>query len=153
VAKTYHLGPLRRVVNKLVGSLVRIGIAPRSTYLLITTGRTSGLARATPVRLVEDTTQRWLVAPYGAVGWVRNVRAGSPVFLRRGRRTETLDASEVDPGTAGPVLRQYLRTVRVTAPFFDADRTDPVDRFVEEAARHPVFRLTRPGTATQKATE
>jgi len=26
-------------------------------------------------------------------------------------------------------------------PFFDAKRDDPVERFVEEAPRHPVFKL------------
>jgi len=32
--------------------------------------------------------------------------------------------------------------VRVTAPFFDAKADDPVETFIEEAARHPVFKLT-----------
>jgi hypothetical protein len=75
------------------------------------------------------------------VGWVHNVRATPGVSLRRGKRTEQLRAEEVDAQTAGPVLQQYLRNVRVTAPFFDAKPNDPVERFVEEAGRHPVFRL------------
>jgi hypothetical protein len=29
----------------------------------------------------------------------------------------------------------------VTAPFFDVTADDPVERFVAEADRHPVFRL------------
>jgi hypothetical protein len=32
--------------------------------------------------------------------------------------------------------------VRVTAPYFDARAKEPVDSFVAEAPRHPVFRLT-----------
>ena len=32
--------------------------------------------------------------------------------------------------------------VRVTAPYFDAKATDPVERFVAEARRHPVFKLS-----------
>ena len=39
------------------------------------------------------------------------------------------------------MLRHYLGEARVTAPFFDAKRDDPVEAFVAEADRHPVFRL------------
>jgi hypothetical protein len=35
-------------------------------------GRRSGRLNATPVREVEEGDQRWLVAPYGEVSWVRN---------------------------------------------------------------------------------
>jgi len=121
--------------------MVRRGIGGKSTYLLTTTGRRSGQERTTPVMLVETDTERWLVAPYGNVGWVHNVRALPEVSLRRGSRTEKLHAQEVGPEVAGPVLQRYLRKARVTAPFFDAKGNDPVERFVEEAPRHPVFKL------------
>jgi hypothetical protein len=39
------------------------------------------------------------------------------------------------------VLKVYVRRVPVPAPYFDAERDDPVDDFVAEAGRHPVFRL------------
>ncbi|MDT7685349.1 MAG: hypothetical protein QOG57_5659, partial [Pseudonocardiales bacterium] len=39
----------------------------------------------------------------------------------------------------------YVRQVPITAPFFDADANAPVQDFVAEAARHPVFRLKPPG--------
>jgi hypothetical protein len=32
--------------------------------------------------------------------------------------------------------------VPVTAPFFDAKVDDPVEKFIEEAPSHPVFKLT-----------
>jgi hypothetical protein len=75
------------------------------------------------------------------VAWVLNVCAQPEVTLRRGRRTEKLRAEEVGSEAAGLVLQRYVRNVRVTAPFFDAKRDDPVERFVEEAPRHPVFEL------------
>ena len=142
VAKPYRLGPARRAVNVVVTALLRVGIGAKSTYLLTTTGRKSGQKRTTPVILVESDADRWLVSPYGAVGWVHNVRAQPEVSLRRGRRTETLRAEEIGPEAAGPVLQRYVRNVRVTAPFFDAKGGDPTERFVEEAPSHPVFRLT-----------
>ena len=141
VAKPYRLGPVRRAVNVLVAGMVRLGIGGRSTYLLTTTGRKTGQERTTPVTLVETNAERWLVAPYGTVAWVHNVRAHPEVSLRRGRRTETLRAEEIGPESAGPVLQLYVRNVPVTAPHFDAKRDDPVERFAAEAPRHPVFKL------------
>jgi len=91
--------------------------------------------------LVETGTERWLVSPYGIVGWVHNVRALPEVSLRRGSKTEKLHAEEVGPELAGPILQRYLRKAPVTASFFDAKGNDPVTKFVEEAPRHPVFRL------------
>jgi hypothetical protein len=39
------------------------------------------------------------------------------------------------------ILRDYVRAVPVTRPYFNARPDDPIDRFAEEAAEHPVFRL------------
>lgn len=141
VVKPYRPGPVRRAVNVLMTTFLHFGIGGKSTYLLTTTGRRTGAKRTTPVILVETNDARWLVSPYGKVAWVHNVRANPEVTLRRGRTTETVRAEEVGPEDAAPVLQRYLRSVRVTAPFFDAKRGDPVEKFVEEAPRHPVFRL------------
>lgn len=144
VAKPYRLGPARRAVNVLVAGMVRLGVAGKSTYLLTTKGRKTGRERTTPVTLVETNAERWLVAPYGTVGWVHNVRAHPEVSLRRGGRTETLRAEEIGSESAGPVLQRYLRNVPVTAPHFDAKRDDPVERFVAEVPSYPAFKLVAP---------
>lgn len=142
MANTYRLGPMRRSINALMTTMIRIGIGAPSSYLLTTTGRKTGCPRTTPVTLIEEDGDRWLVAPYGPVSWVHNVRSTPEVSLRRGRRTQVCSAIEVDAEIAGPVLRRYLHGVRVTAPFFDAKASDPVERFIDEAPRHPVFHLT-----------
>jgi len=142
MAKVYQLGPGLRAYNALMKPLVRLGIGGKSTHLLTTTGRRTGQQRTTPVVLVEDDGERWLVSPYGMVAWVYNVRAQPKVTLRHGRRAKTLHADEVDPGIAGPVLQRYVRKVPVTAPYFDAKGDDPVEKFIKEAPRHPVFKLT-----------
>ena len=142
MARTYKLGPLRKAVNSVVAALLKAGTGPKSTYLLTTTGRRSGLPRTTPVTLMEDETGRWLVAPYGNVSWVHNVRSSRAVELSRGRRRERLSAEEVNATAAGPVLRRYLRSLPVTRPYFDVRPDDPETAFAAEAARHPVFRLT-----------
>jgi deazaflavin-dependent oxidoreductase (nitroreductase family) len=141
MAKRYHLGSARRIVNWIVRGLLALGLGPPRTYLLITRGRTSGRLYRNPVTLVEDPPRRWLVAPYGEVGWVRNARAASRVTLARGRRTETLRLVELDARESAPILQRYVREVPVTRPFFDARPDSPLSAFTAEAARHPVFEL------------
>jgi deazaflavin-dependent oxidoreductase (nitroreductase family) len=141
MAWTYRLGPGRRLVNHLVRGLLRVGLAPPHVYLLTVRGRRTGRAYTTPVSLLEETGGRWLVAPYGEVGWVRNTRAAGRVTLSRGRRTETVSVHEVEPEEAGRVLKQYATDVPITRPFFDARHDAPVAAFVAEAHRHPVFRI------------
>jgi deazaflavin-dependent oxidoreductase (nitroreductase family) len=128
-------------VNVVITRLARWGIAGRHMYVLTVRGRTTGRLHSTPVRLIED-GERWLVAPYGAVGWVRNARAAGSVEISQGGRSETLRAEEVGPEQAAPVLREYLTQVAVVRPFFDVKPGSPVEAFVAEAPRHPVFRLT-----------
>ena len=143
MARHYRIGPTRRAVNRLVAVMVRRGSGSSTTYLLTTKGARSGLDRTTPVIPVELDGHRYLVSPYGTVGWVHNVRASGEVVLSRGRVCDTLAVSEVEAAEAGPVLRKYLSQARVTAPYFDAKRDDPVQAFVAEANRHPVFRLSQ----------
>ena len=141
MAKRYRLGIGRRLVNRLVRALLALGGRPRHTYLLTTRGHASGKRRSTPVTLVEQEDDRWLVAPYGEVGWVRNARAGGTVTLTRGRRSETVAIVELDRQEAAPVLKAYVARVPITRPFFDAGPTSGLAVFRAEADRHPVFRI------------
>ncbi len=144
MARSYRLTRWRRAVNALVRALLEIGVPIPHTYLLTVRGRKTGRCSTLPVTLVERGAQRWLVAPYGEVNWVRNARAAGQVTLRRGRHRETVRVQEVTPEEAGAVLRAYLRQVPVVRPYFDASVNDPVDAFVAEAPRHPVFRIVTP---------
>jgi deazaflavin-dependent oxidoreductase (nitroreductase family) len=128
-------------MNAVIGSLTRFGLAGRHTYILTVRGRKTGRAYSTPVRLIED-GERWLVAPYGEVGWVRNARAAGKVEIRRAGRSETLRIEEIASDQSAPVLQQYLKRVTAVRPFFDVTPDSPLDDFVSEASRHPVFRLT-----------
>jgi deazaflavin-dependent oxidoreductase (nitroreductase family) len=141
MATSYRLGRTRRLINALVTPLVRLGLAGRNTYLLTVEGRTSGRRYSTPVTLVVDGEGRWLVAPYGERNWVKNARAAGWVELSRAGTTERLDVTELGAAEAGPILRTYLRKYWVTSPFFDVKANAPVEAFVAEALRHPVFRL------------
>jgi deazaflavin-dependent oxidoreductase (nitroreductase family) len=140
VARTYRLGVARRLVNAVMSPLTRVGLAGRHAYLLTVRGRTTGRAYSTPVILIED-GERWLVAPYGEVGWVRNARAAGRVEISRAGRSQAMRIEEVAPQQAAPVLKHYLKSVPVVRPFFDVKPDSPIEEFVTEAPRHPVFRL------------
>jgi len=131
-------------------ALLRVGVAPSGVYLLTTRGRRTGTPFSTPVTLVEHGGGRWLVAPYGAVGWVRNARAAGRVRLTRGSRSEDLEIDELGGEAAASVLQAYLRKVRIVRPYFDAAPESPLSAFTVEVSQHPVFRLhavTGPGPA------
>lgn len=138
--RTYRLNPPRRLVNAIVSPLARLGLAGRHTYVLTVRGRRSGRAYSVPVLLIEN-GERWLVAPYGEVGWVRNARAAGEVQLQRAGRSETLAIEQVTPEQAVPVLRNYLRAAPVVRPFFDVGPNSPDEALIAEAPHHPVFRL------------
>jgi deazaflavin-dependent oxidoreductase (nitroreductase family) len=140
MAKRYTVGGQVRLVNRLVGAFTRLGLMD-GTYTLTTTGRKSGERRATPVTPAVVGDQRYLVAPYGEVGWVHNVRASPAAGLERRGAVEPIRVSEVGADEAGPVLKQYVQDVKIVRPYFDATVDDDVAAFVAEAARHPVFRI------------
>jgi deazaflavin-dependent oxidoreductase (nitroreductase family) len=140
MAKQYRLGTVRRLVNRLVVRRLRKGDMG-DTYLLTTLGRKSGLERTTPVTIARRDGHRYLVAPYGTVGWVHNIRDSGVAELSQGENVEEITVTEVDAATAAPVLKQYVEEVSVVRKFFDADKSDPVAEFEMEASRHPVFRI------------
>jgi deazaflavin-dependent oxidoreductase (nitroreductase family) len=141
VAAKYRRGLARRAINALVSILLPIGLGPRSTYLLTVTGHRSGAARTTPVTLVEEGGRRWLVAPYGEVAWVRNLRAAGKAALARGAHTEAIVTREVKPEEAAPVLKMYVTRVPITRPYFDVTPESDLGAFRAEAPRHPVFAI------------
>ena len=139
--RPYRLSPGRRAVNALVRPLARLGLVGPRTHLLTVAGRRTGRAWTTPVSLVEVGGSRYAVAPYGERNWVRNARAAGQVFLRRGRKRETLRVHELSPEEAVPVLREYYRRGVFTRPFFQVALASPHAAWLAEAPRHPVFRL------------
>jgi deazaflavin-dependent oxidoreductase (nitroreductase family) len=142
-AKQYRPGFVRRAANALIRVLLTLGIPMSHTYMLCVRGRRSGEVRATPVRLVEDGMDRWLVSPYGEVDWVRNVRATSRVQLKRGRSSESVTVVELPATEAAPILRTYVREVSIVRPFFDAGPESSLADFEREAPRHPVFQIVK----------
>jgi deazaflavin-dependent oxidoreductase (nitroreductase family) len=142
MAKTLHLNFADRMGDALITMLLRAGVKIGTTSLLTVRGRKSGQPHTVPVTLVEQDGERWLVAPYGVVQWVRNIRAAGTATLTHGRRSELISVTELEAKEAAPVLKQYLLHVAVVRPYFDATKDSPLEAFEREAARHPVFKIT-----------
>lgn len=109
--------------------------------LLTTHDRRTAQPHTIPVVPVERGGTRWLVAPYGTVDWVRNVRADARVQLRYGRNTRNYTAREATAAEAGPVLKRYLSVATKTRSQFRATKSSPEADFIAEADCHPVFEL------------
>jgi hypothetical protein len=73
---------------------------------------------------------------------VHNARAAGQVALRHGRARRDYAVREVRPEEGGPVLKRYVSIAGRTRAYFQAGRDSPVEEFVAEAHRHPVFELT-----------
>ena len=143
MAKTYQMNAFTRFGNTMSAAMIKLGIGPAGLHLLRVRGRKTGLLRTTPVNLIEHQGRRWLVAPYGEVAWVRNVRAAGQAELLRGSTAERIQLREATTEEAVPVLRAYLRQLKlVVGPYFDVSPSSPDAAFVAEAPRHPVFLLT-----------
>ena len=91
---------------------------------------------------VDYREKTWLVAPYGPVSWVQNARASRQVTLQYGRTKTNYAIREVGAAEAAPVLKRYIAVATKTRPQFDAKTDSPVEDFIAEAERHPVFELT-----------
>jgi hypothetical protein len=74
---------------------------------------------------------------------VRNASAAGCVTLARGKRSETLSITQVSPEESAPVLKEYLAIEPITRRYFDAGPDSPLQAFVAEASRRPVFLLLR----------
>ena len=138
-----------RVGNVMTTALLRAGVRlngyGRPMYLLTVRGRKSGQPRTTPVVVIEQDGERYLVSPYGITDWVRNLRAAGEATLTRGRRDEKVQATELPNDEAAIALKKLL------AGNLPAFLTDPLgvraDSSLEEieraTAEHPMFMLQR----------
>jgi deazaflavin-dependent oxidoreductase (nitroreductase family) len=142
MAKTFQVNFATHMRDSLFMTFQRAGVNMGTMSLLTVRGRKSGRPHTVPVILVEQDGQRWLVAPYGVVQWVRNLRAAGTATLTRGRSSEVVSVTELPAQEAAPILKQYLIHVAQVRPYFDVTRDSPLEAFEREAPRHPVFRIT-----------
>lgn len=139
MTRIYRLGRGARLRNMAFSAMTLMGLGARHRYVLSVAGRTSGMVRSTPVDVMADHGARWLVAAYGATGWVLNARAAGLATLSRGGRSEKVSVVELDIADSVSVLRQFLREVPDARPYFEATTHATNVELQMEASRHPVF--------------
>jgi deazaflavin-dependent oxidoreductase (nitroreductase family) len=141
VVKQYRTGWGQRFGNRVMTALAVRGRGPDALYVLSVPGRRSGVERSVPIDVLELDGQRYLVAPYGPVGWVHNVRAAGRVTLRRGADASSFQAVEVRAAEAVAPIREYIRTVPITKDYWEVGAEASDAEIAAIAAHHPVFRL------------
>ena len=142
----FHPGLGIRIGNRVVTPLLRLGLPIGPMALLTVTGRRSGLPRTTPVALAPHPRGWRLVAPFGVVDWVKNLRAAGTARITRSRRTVEVTAVELAPEEAAPLLRESLLEVgpitrSVVGGRFAVSPDAPLSDWMAEAPLHPVFIL------------
>ena len=139
-----------KVLNPITTTLMRLGVRPDPRMALLTIrGRKTGRDRTVPMGVFDRDGRKYIVAAFGEVNWVRNLRAAGEATIAQGKRKATYAAEQVHGEEAALVLRDCLaaylpsplagpmlrQRIAVTA---DA----PLDVLAVEARRTPVFRLT-----------
>jgi deazaflavin-dependent oxidoreductase (nitroreductase family) len=134
---------LDRIFNQCFGFLVGLGIGFAHNYLLITKGRKTGRAYATPVNLLEMNGRRYLVASRGETGWVLNARAAGTVILKKGAKQWTWKVRELALDERPPVIKEFLdRFASSVQRFYSIPAGSAVEEFRAVAASNPVFELS-----------
>jgi hypothetical protein len=136
----------KHVFNPLVASSRSLSV--RGSHTLAVRGRRSGQIRMKPVNPLEIAGTRYLVAPRGETGRVRNLRVAREGELRLGRQREPIAVEELPDDAKPPILREYLRLWKMeTGNFFDGVTAEsPEPELRRFALCHPVFRVQSPQT-------
>jgi deazaflavin-dependent oxidoreductase (nitroreductase family) len=133
---------VERLLNRGVGALVRLGLAPSHMHLLEVRGRKSGKLYRVPVDLLAEGGRLYLVAPRGYTQWVRNAEASVHVTLRRGRRATAYRLRALPDAGKPVILKSYLdRFRREVQRFFPVPAGSPAEAFVPLVQRYPAFEL------------
>jgi deazaflavin-dependent oxidoreductase (nitroreductase family) len=140
MARQYRVTWQIRLTNNLTSLMAYLGVGgPMS--VLTTTGRRSGKERTTTVSPIEVGGVEYLVAPYGEVGWVKNVRARPQVRLRRGRSVRDVTLSTTDGREAASVVQAYHKREAFARRYMDVPENPTLEDFLEAGGGYPVFRV------------
>jgi hypothetical protein len=97
--------------------------------LLTVFGHKTGTLYSLLVALVEHPDVHRLVSLYGEV------------TISRGGESETLTLTVARPEQAAPILKESIINEGIVRPYFDVQLEDPLDEFIANTPKHPVFML------------
>jgi deazaflavin-dependent oxidoreductase (nitroreductase family) len=136
------------IVNRLVLRLLAAGLPLGPNVQFTVRGRASGLPRTFPIGIIRLDNRRFVLSPYGQVNWVHNLRAFPSAVITKGSHREAVEAVELSPEQAAPVLRAalapYLRSP-LMAPLVrllvGIRRDSSDEELLAQARSHPIFEL------------
>jgi deazaflavin-dependent oxidoreductase (nitroreductase family) len=153
-------GRLLRAINPLARWMISAGIPTGAPNVLLTVrGRRSGKPRTVPVAMLELDGAWFVQACFGETGWVANLRtAGEATVTHPGGRRAPVQAIELSPEEAGPVLQRALAPFRRSRLFralygphargpvavmwaFRVRMDDTLEEYTAAARRYPLFEL------------
>src|SRR5262249_55864652 len=105
-----------RLIDRIARAAVRLGLGRRSTALIETVGRKSGVPRVTPVTNGLDGDVFWIVTEHGRnANYVRNIEAEPRVRVNVGGRWRPGVATIVDEDPGERLERIVARNSRARA--------------------------------------
>jgi deazaflavin-dependent oxidoreductase (nitroreductase family) len=131
--------------NRVAKFLLAAGVPMGPNALVTIRGRKSGLARTTPMAIIEVSGRRWVWAPSGEVQWVHNLRAAGRATVTVRQRKEEVSVTELDPTQRVGFFRDILGPLarRIPLGVFFYRTVDKVDlnHPVQAAEGRAVFEL------------
>jgi deazaflavin-dependent oxidoreductase (nitroreductase family) len=139
-----------RAFGRLLGGLIRLGLALPHNYLVEVRGRKTGRVYTAPIDLVEIDARRFLVCPRGRTQWARNAEAAGELALLRGGSRQNFTVRLLPDSEKPDILKWYLDRFKLTVQrFFPVPAGSPATAFTSIVGRYPVFELYAKGS-TQK---
>jgi deazaflavin-dependent oxidoreductase (nitroreductase family) len=133
--------------NHMIRSFLRLGVPLGYVGLLTVKGRKTGKTRRNPVGLFDYNGKRYLFSTFGDVNWVRNLRAARTATVQKGWHSRNVIPVELSPIDTAKVLKEAIAPRflglggKVFGSHFPLKPDAPLDLFIEESKRHPVFEL------------
>ena len=133
---------LEKSLNRVMGFLVGLGLAPSHMRLLEVRGRRSGKLYRTPVDLLQTGGKQYLVAPRGRTQWVRNAEAAGEVTLKKGSKIQKCRLRTIANPDKPEILKAYLDNFkREVQQYFPVPAGSPAQDFAAVADSYPAFEL------------
>lgn len=149
---------LVRVLNPVMGRLLRSRLPAGPNVLLQVRGRRSGRQRTFPVAFLDLGGRAYVQAASADDDWVHNLRAAGEAVIIKHKSAKRFLAIELDPETCGRLLQDLLapfprsRLVRAVVGstarppvgvlhYFRLRVDDTLEEYTADARRQPVFEL------------
>ena len=139
-----------KVLNPITTTLMRLGLRPDPRMALLTIRACkTGRDRTVPMGVFDRDGRKYIVAAFGEVNWVLNLRAAGAATITQGNHRATYAAEQVQGEEAALVLRDCLAAYLpspLAGPMLhqriSVNADAPLEALAVEARRTPVFRLT-----------